>query len=130
MDQKNVYQANTKDNAELELEKLAEKWKSKYPLVIKSWKRNWEKRSTNFAYTAPIRKLIYTTNPIKGYHRQVRKVTKTKGAFPNETALLKLVYLATKRIEKKWKSPLTDWGLTVQQLAFRFDGRLELDIKT
>ncbi len=128
LDLKNVYQANTKDIAELELEKLSEKWKSKYPLVIKSWKRNWEKLSTYFAYTAPIRKLIYTTNPIEGYHRQIRKVTKTKGAFPNETALLKLVYLVTKNVENKWTTPITDWGLIVQQLAIRFEGRIELDL--
>jgi putative transposase len=128
LDMKNAYQANTKDNAELELEKLSEKWKSKYPLVIKSWKRNWEKLSTYFAYTAPIRKLIYTTNPIEGYHRQIRKVTKTKGAFPNETALLKLVYLVTKNVENKWTTPITDWGLIVQQLAIRFEGRIELDL--
>ena len=127
---KNVYCADTKDLAEMELDKLSENWKKRYPIVIESWKKNWEKLSTYFEYTDPIRKLIYTTNPIEGYHRQIRKVTKNKGAFPNEMALIKLVYLATKRIEKKWKSPLTDWGLTVQQLAIRFDGRLELDIKT
>ena len=127
---KNVYCAHTKDLAEMELDKLSENWKKRYPIVIESWKKNWEKLSTYFEYTDPIRKLIYTTNPIEGYHRQIRKVTKNKGAFPNEMALIKLVYLATKRIEKKWKSPLTDWGLTVQQLAIKFDGRLELDIKT
>ena len=127
---KNVYCADTKDLAEMELDKLSENWKKRYPIVIESWKKNWEKLSTYFEYTDPIRKLIYTTNPIEGYHRQIRKVTKNKGAFPNEMALIKLVYLATKRIEKKWKSPLTDWGLTVQQLAIKFDGRLELDIKT
>ena len=64
--------------------------------------------------------MIYTTNPIEGYHRQIRKVTKTKGAFPNETALLKLVYLVTKNVENKWTTPITDWGLIVQQLAIRF----------
>ncbi len=129
-DLKNVYRADTKDIAEMELENLSEKWGKKYPIVIESWKRNWDKLSTYFKYTSPIRKLIYTTNPIEGYHRQIRKVTKNKGAFPNETALLKLVYLATKRIEKNWASPIKDWGLTVQQLAIRFEGRLELDIKT
>ncbi len=129
-DLKNVYRADTKDIAEIELENLSEKWGKRYPIVIKSWKKNWEKLSTYFEFTEPIRKLIYTTNPIEGYHRQIRKVTKNKGAFPNETALIKLVYLATKRIEQKWTSPLTDWGLTVQQLAIKFEGRLELDIKT
>ena len=129
-DLKKVYRADTKDMAEIELENLAEKWKKKYPIVIESWQRNWDKLSTYFDYTGPIRKLIYTTNPIEGYHRQIRKVTKNKGAFPNEMSLLKLTYLATKRIEQKWTSPLSNWGLTVQQLAIKFEGRLDLDIKT
>jgi transposase-like protein len=129
-DLKKVYRADTKDMAEIELENLAEKWKTKYPIVIESWQRNWDKLSTYFDYTGPIRKLIYTTNPIEGYHRQIRKVTKNKGAFPNEMSLLKLTYLATKRIEQKWTSPLSNWGLTVQQLAIKFEGRLDLDIKT
>lgn len=72
--------------------------------------------------------MIYTTNAVEGYHRQVRKVTKTKGAFPSDMALLKLVYLATRRIEKKWTTPLQNWGLTVQQLAIKFEGRLTLDL--
>jgi len=96
---KKVYRDDTKDMAEMELENLAENWKKKYPVVIESWQRNWDKLSTYFQYTGPIRKLIYTTNPIEGYHRQIRKVTKNKGAFPNEMSLLKLTYLATKRIE-------------------------------
>ena len=129
-DLKKVYRADTKDMAEIELENLAEKWKKKYPIVIESWQRNWDKLSTYFDYTGPIRKLIYTTNPIEGYHRQIRKVTKNKGAFPNEMSLLNLTYLATKRIEQKWTSPLSNWGLTVQQLAIKFEGRLDLDIKT
>ncbi len=120
-----VYKADTKEIAETELEKLAEKWQSKYPVVIDSWRNNWEKLSTYFQYTTPIRKLIYTTNPIEAYHRQIRKVTKTKGAFPNEMAVLKLVYLATKKIEKKW-SFIQGWGLIIQQLAIRFEGRIKL----
>jgi len=129
-DLKNVYCASTKDQAESELSSLGVKWESKYPIVIESWERNWDKLSTYFEYTEPIRRLIYTTNPIEAYHRQVRKVTKTKGAFPNEMALLKLVYLVTLKVHKLWKSPLPDWGLTVQQLAIKFDGRLKLDLKT
>ena len=129
-DLKQVYRADTREIAEMELTKLSDKWAKLYPIVIESWQKNWDKLSTYFDYTGPIRKLIYTTNPIEGYHRQIRKVTKTKGAFPSETALLKLVYLATMRVEQKWTSPLSEWGLTVQQLAIKFEGRLELDIKT
>jgi len=127
-DLKLVYRADTKDIAELELDNLAEKWEAKYPIVIKSWKNNWDKLSTYFQYTASIRKLIYTTNAVEGYHRQIRKVTKTKGAFPSDMALLKLVYLATKNIEKKWSTPLHNWGQTVQQLAIKFGDRIPLDL--
>jgi len=122
-----VYKANTKDVAEIELDKLADRWESKYPIVISSWRNNWDKLSVYFQYTAPIRKLIYTTNPIEAYHRQIRKVTKTKGAFPNEMSVLKLVYLATRNIEKKW-SYIQSWGQIIQQLAIKFEGRIRLEI--
>ena len=123
-----VYKAETKALAELELEKLAEKWETKYPVVLKSWRNNWEKLTTYFKYTEPIRRLIYTTNAVEGYHRQIRKVTKTKGAFPSDIALIKLVYLATRRIEKKWTTQLQNWSTIVQQLSIHFEGRLTLDI--
>jgi len=125
---KKVYRAETKDLAEIALENLASKWQGKYPIVIESWQNNWDKLTTYFQYTAPIRKLIYTTNAVEGYHRQIRKVTKTKGAFTSDMALQKLVYLASRNIEKKWTSPLQNWSLTVQQLAIKFGGRLPLDI--
>lgn len=127
-DLKEVYRADTKDLAQMELEKLSEKWHKKYPIVIKSWEKNWDKLTTYFQYTAPIRSLIYTTNAVEGFHRQVRKVTKTKGAFTSDMALQKLVYLATRNIEKKWTSPLHNWSLTVQQLAIKFGDRLPLDL--
>jgi len=129
-DLKLVYQADTKDQAETALLELEEKWGKKYPVVIRSWNDNWDRLSTYFEYSRPIRRLIYTTNTVEGFHRQIRKVTKTKGAFTSDMALMKLVYLVTRRIEKKWTSPLQNWGLTVQQLAIRFEGRLDLDIAT
>jgi transposase-like protein len=100
-DLKPVYRSETKLLAEENLVLLADKWEKKYPIVIKSWNSNWDKLSTYFQYTASVRKLIYTTNAVEGFHRQVRKVTKTKGAFPNDMALLKLIYLASRNIEKK-----------------------------
>lgn len=127
-DLKLVYRADTKDIAEMELDNLAEKWKEKYPIVIKSWRNNWDKLSTYFQYTKPIRKIIYTTNTVEGFHRQIRKVTKTKGAFTSDNALMKLVYLATMNITKKWNAPIQNWGETIQQLSIIFDGRIELDI--
>ena len=80
-DLKLVYKADTKEIAEMELLNLEEKWGEKYPVGIDSWNRNWDKLSTYFAYTTPIRKIIYTTNAVEGFHRQIRKVTKSKGGF-------------------------------------------------
>jgi len=128
-DLKLVYRADTKEIAEIELDKLAEKWEAKYPIVIKSWRNNWERLSTYFQFTKPIRKIIYTTNTVEGFHRQIRKVTKTKGAFPSDDALLKLIYLATRNIMKKWTSPIQNWAITVQQLSIIFEGRLKLEIQ-
>ena len=127
-DLKPVYRATSKEVAEDRLLELGEKWGQKYPVVIESWQNNWEELSQYFQYTPPIRKIIYTTNAVEGYHRQIRKVTKTKGAFTNDMALLKLVYLATRNIEKKWTSPLQNWSLTVQQLYIKFGDRIPLDL--
>jgi transposase-like protein len=129
-DLKKVYRADTKALAERELTELDDKWGEKYPVVLESWKNNWDELTTYFEYTKSIRKLIYTTNIVEGYHRQIRKVTKTKGAFTNDMALMKLVYLATKNIQKKWTSPLHNWSLTVQQLYIKFGNRIKLDLDT
>jgi putative transposase len=125
---KPVYQAINKEQAEYELEKLAAKWGKKYPVVIDSWQRNWEKLSAYFKYPTDIRKLVYTTNTIEGYHRQIRKVTKSKGAFTSDMALLKLVYLASENIRKKWTHPLQNWSLTISQLSIIFGNRIPLNI--
>jgi len=127
-DLKKVYKAPTKEMAKQELTVLEQKWGEKYPIVIRSWYDNWSKLSTYFEYTEPIRRLIYTTNIIEGYHRQLRKVTKNKGVFPNDDALLKLIYLATKNIEKKWTVSARDWCLAVQQLSIKFGDRMILDL--
>lgn len=125
-DLKRIYQAVNKETAERELLNLEEKWGGQYPVVVKSWQDNWDKLSAYFQFTAPIRKLIYTTNTVEGYHRQVRKVTKNKGVFTNDTALEKLVYLAYRNIRKKWTMPLAEWGKTAQQMAIIFQDRLAL----
>jgi transposase-like protein len=124
-DVKLIYRAVSKDVAEEYLDGLEKKWGAKYPIVIKSWRTNWHKLSTFFKYAADIRRLIYTTNTIEGFHRQLRKVTKTKGAFTNDMALLKLVYLASQRIAEKWTMPLQNWALTMQQLSIIFEGRMQ-----
>jgi putative transposase len=123
-DVKMVYRAVNKELAEEHLNALEEKWGKKYPVIIKSWRNNWHKLSTFFKYADHIRRLIYTTNTIEGFHRQIRKVTKTKGAFTNDMALLKLVYLASERIAEKWTMPIQNWGLTMQQLSIMFEGRM------
>lgn len=118
-----IYKAVNKELAEEQLNTLEKKWRAKYPIVIKSWRNNWHKLSTFFKYATDIRRLIYTTNTIEGFHRQIRKVTKPKGAFTNDMALLKLVYLASRRIAEKWTMPLHNWGLTMQQLSIIFEER-------
>ncbi len=128
-DLKPLSQAVNKETAEVNLEKLSEKQSKKYSVVISSWQKNWEKRSTYFKYPQEIRKLIYTTNTIEGYHRQIRKVTKTKGAFTSDMALLKLMYLTTRNIEKKWTMPLQNRSITISQLSIIFgEDRLNLTI--
>ena len=127
-DLKCVYQASNLLQAEQELDSLEDKWGKKYPVVLGSWRNNWAKLTAYFDFDEYIRRLIYTTNPVEGFHRQVRKVTKTKGVFPNDMALLKLIYLATINISKKWTMPLTNWALTSQQLRIKFGDRMPLSI--
>lgn len=127
-DLKKVYQSPTKSLAETELLNLEEIWGKKYPIVIRSWNENWEELTTYFQYDTHIRKLIYTTNAVEGFHRQVRKTTKTKGAFTSDMALMKLIYLATENISKKWTQPVQNWGLTVQQLCIKFGDRMKIDL--
>jgi len=125
-DLKLVYQAVSKEQAAVELDSLDSKWGKDYPMVIKSWRDNWEKLTAYFEFSDAIRRIIYTTNTVEGYHRQIRKVTKNKGVFTNDTALEKLVYLAYRNIRKKWTMPLSNWGLTAQQLAIKFPERFSL----
>ena len=125
-DLKRVYGAVSKEAAETELDNLEAKWGEQYPIVIKSWRDNWERLTEFFQYTKEIRRLIYTTNTVEGYHRQIRKVTKNKGVFPSDTALEKLVYLAYRNISEKWTMPLVNWALISQQLAIKFGDRYEI----
>jgi len=128
-DLKPVYQAVSKEVAEQELQKLDEKWGKLYPIVLQSWKNKWENLSVYFKYPPEIRKVIYTTNIIESVHRQFRKLTKTKGAFPNENSLLKLLYMGIVNATKKWNMPMWNWNLTLSQLAIFFEGRLDKELK-
>ncbi len=126
LDLKKVYTAVTEDIALFELENFATKWDDKYPQISKSWSTNWIKLSTYFKYPQEIRTLIYTTNTIEGFNRQLRKVTKNKGAFPSDDSLIKMLYLATVDITKKWTMPRKEWGKIYSQLAIFFEERLPL----
>ncbi len=128
-DLKPVYQAVSKEVAEQELQKLDEKWGKLYPIVLQSWQNKWENLSVYFKYPPEIRKVIYTTNIIESVHRQFRKLTKTKGAFPNENSLLKLLYMGIVNATKKWNMPMWNWNLTLSQLAIFFEGRLDKELK-
>ncbi len=125
-DLKTIYKAATREEAEANLLKLEEKWGSKYGAAIKSWQNNWEELATFFEFPKEIRRLIYTTNTIEGYHRQLRKVLKNKSSFPTSQAVRKLLYLATMDITKKWTAPLHNWPLILNQLVIRFDDRCPL----
>ncbi len=122
---KSVYQAFTKEEAELALDKLESKWGKKYPIVFESWRNKWDNLSNYFKYPEPIRRIIYTTNIIESVHRQFRTLTKTKGAFPNDNSLLKLLFAGIRNAEKKWTMPIHNWSLTISQLNIFFKERLK-----
>lgn len=125
VDLKRVYRATSKDAAEQALDELQERWGDLYPIVIKSWRTKWENLSAYFKYPPDIRRVMYTTNSIEAVHRQFRKLTKTKGGFPNEDSLLKLLYLGVQNAGKKWTMPIQGWNITLSQLAIFFEGRLD-----
>ena len=123
-DLKLVYAAPTEETALNELELFKDKWDSKYPKIYKSWNDNWATLSTYFKYPEAVRRLIYTTNAIEGFNRQLWKVTKSKTVFPSDDSLLKMLYLATMDITKKWTGHRQDWGQIHSQLEIYFEERL------
>jgi putative transposase len=128
-DLKSIYAARTLQEAEDNLLLLDDKWGSKYPIALKSWHNNWNNLSHYFKYAPEIRKIIYTTNIVESVHRQFRKLTKTKGAFPNENSLLKLLFIGITNASKKWTMPIQNWALTLGQLNIIFENRLEGELK-
>ena len=124
-DLKMVYAAPDEAAALEELESFGKKWNSKYPKIYKSWSERWATLSTYFKYPNEVRKLIYTTNAIEGFNRQLRKVTKSKTVFPSDDSLLKMLYLATMDITKKWTGRRRDWSQIRAQLEIYFEERLE-----
>lgn len=125
-DLKPVYKAPTEETALAALDEFEAKWGAKYPLGVKSWRVNWTELSTMFKYPPEIRKLIYTTNAIENFNRQLRKVTKTKSAFVSDDALMKLLYLTTMKIVNKWTMPVRDWGIILDNLMIYFGDRVNI----
>jgi putative transposase len=122
-DLKKVYGAVNLDDAEYALEEFREKWNSKYPAILRSWDSNWTELTTFFAYPQEIRHLIYTTNAVEAYHRQLRKFTKTKAIFPTDDSIRNVVYLSVMEITKKWTMPARSWGMVYGQLMIYFGDR-------
>jgi transposase-like protein len=125
-DLKTVYQAPNRETAETNLLKLDELWGNKYASAVRSWENNWEELSTFFDFPAEIRRMIYTTNAIEGYNRQLRKVIKNKASFPTVQSVRKMLYLANVHITKKWTKPMFSWAVVLNQLAIRFGDRFPL----
>ena len=123
-DLKLVYKATTEDAALYELDLLDEKWSKKYFSAVKSWHNNWDELSAYFKYPPEIRKLIYTTNSIESFNRQLRKVTKPKTVYPTDDSLFKTLYLAMTDITKKWTGRIQGWGQILDQLTIHFEGRI------
>ena len=123
-DLKEIYAAVDEPAALEGLERFGDKWDAKYPRISKSWKERWTNLSTYFKYPPEVRTLIYTTNAIEGFNRQLRKVTKSKSVFPTDDSLLKMLYLATMDITKKWTGRRRDWGAIHSQLEVFFEGRI------
>lgn len=125
-DLKKIYTANTEEMAHFELKQFAAKWDNKYPVIADIWQRNWSGVTPFFAFPTEIRKVIYTTNAIESVNRQIRKIIKNKGVFPDDKSIQKIVFLALRNAEKKWTMPLKDWPLALNQFEilcgdFKYD---------
>lgn len=126
---KPIYTAASEEAGFAELDAFEQTWGGKYPLIVQSWRNNWAELSTFFKYSPEIRKLIYTTNMIESYHRQLRKVTKGKSIFPNDDALLKMLYLATQDVLRKWTGRIQNWGQILLQLSIYFPDKVKSHLR-
>ena len=123
-DLKKVYAAVDEPSAEEALEAFSARWDKKYPKISASWRENWPNLSTYFKFPEELRRLIYTTNAIEGFNRQLRKVTKAKAVFPTDDGLLKMLYLAMLDITKKWTGRRQDWAVIHAQLSVYYADRM------
>jgi putative transposase len=120
-DLKLIYGSATAEQAEMELSAFEAKWDATHPTIGMIWRRNWDQITPFFAYPADIRKVIYTTNAIESLNMSLRKVTKNRGSFPNDEAMLKLLYLALRNIAKKWTLPIRDWKAAMNRFTILFE---------
>ena len=123
-DMKFIYKSSTEESALQALEELKKKWGTTYTLAVNVWERNWERIRAMYRFTEEVRTLIYTTNPMESFNRQLRKVTKNRSLFPDDTSALKLLYLATQEVLKKWTIRTRDWSKILAQLSIHFEDRL------
>lgn len=127
-DLKEIYTAVNEPAALAELDRFEQKWCSKYSIAIRSWRNNWDELATFFKYPEEIRRIIYTTNAMESYNRQLRKVTKSKSIFPSDESLHKMLYLATMDITKKWSQSIRGWSQILAQLSIYFEDRVNTAI--
>ena len=123
---KTIYTAVSTEKAAENLSLFAEKYAQKYPAIIKSWQRNWDRLMTFMAYHPDVRKVIYTTNAIESLNMTLRKVIKNRASFPNDESATKLLFLALRNASKKWTMPVRNWGAALNQFAIMFPDRIEL----
>ena len=123
-DLKTIYTAANEESARKQLEAVTRKWSGQYPSAMNRWNDNWDAISPIFKFSKEVRTAFYTTNAIEGFNRQLRKVTKSKAVFPSDDSLLKMLYLATMDITKKWTGHRQDWGQIHSQLEIYFEERL------
>jgi transposase-like protein len=126
-DLKKIYSAATEDAGRQSLEQFGQKWKTKYPVIFKSWDSHWSDLIEFFKYPPEIRKAIYTTNAIESLNFQLRKVTRNKSTFPTDDAIFKVMYLALRNASKKWTMPIQNWGMALNQFAIVFGERVPLN---
>lgn len=127
-DLKCVYKAPNEEDALNSLDTVKDKWNHKYGIVVDSWYNNWDKLLTYFKYSPEIRRIIYTTNALEGFNRQLRKFTKIRTVFPTDESLRKSLYLATEQVMRKWISPVPNWGITLAQLTIMFKDKIGEEI--
>lgn len=127
-DLKSIYQSSTVSEAEEHLKRFSKKWDNQYPSVSKSWKANWQWIIPLFDYPPEIRKVIYTTNAIESLNNSIRKVTRSRGSFPNDESVQKIVYLALRNISKKWTMPIRNWKIVMNYFSILFEERLKNEL--